>query len=198
MFIEPTTHRKNNYLMSKLKKAGRALAKDISARLEDWLAELAVEISKGAGSGEGKKRGRPAKKKKKGRPAKKKLGRPAKKTAGRPATKKKRGRPAKKKKVGRPAKKKVGRPAKKKKVGRPAKKKVGRPAKKKAASKTSKTKRVSNLEKVKAAVGVKGATVKEISGKTGIQPPNISTLLKKHSDIFRKSGKRGGVVTLKK
>ena len=167
--------------MSKLKKAGRALAKDISARLEDWLAELAVEITKGAGSGEGKKRGRPAKKKKRGRPAKKKLGRPAKKTAGRPATKKKRGRPTKKKKV-----------------GRPAKKKVGRPAKKKTASKTSKTKRVSNLEKVKAAVGTKGATVKEISGKTGIQPPNISTLLKKHSDIFRKSGKRGGVVTLKK
>ena len=175
--------------MSKLKKAGRALAKDISARLEDWLAELAVEITKGAGSGEGKKRGRPAKKKKRGRPAKKKPGRPAKRTAGRPATKKKRGRPTKKKKVGRPAKKKVG---------RPAKKKVGRPAKKKAASKTSKTKRVSNLEKVKAAVGTKGATVKEISDKTGIQPPNISTLLKKHSDVFRKSGKRGGVVTLKK
>jgi len=197
LFIELITHRKNNYLMSKLKKAGRALAKDISARLEDWLAELAVEISKGAGSGEGKKRGRPAKKKKRGRPAKKKPGRPAKKTAGRPA-KKTAGRPATKKKRGRPTKKKkVGRPAKKK-VGRPAKKKVGRPAKKKTVSKTSKTKRVSNLEKVKAAVGVKGATVKEISGKTGIQPPNISTLLKKHSDIFRKSGKRGGVVTLKK
>jgi len=181
LFIELITHRKNNYLMSKLKKAGRALAKDISARLEDWLAELAVEISKGAGSGEGKKRGRPAKKKKRGRPAKKKPGRPAKKTAGRPA------------------KKTAGRPATKKKRGRPTKKKkVGRPAKKKTVSKTSKTKRVSNLEKVKAAVGAKGATVKEISGKTGIQPPNISTLLKKHSDVFRKSGKRGGVVTLKK
>ncbi len=161
--------------MSDIKKTSRAVARE----LEAWLLELADLISAGSA------------------PAK-------------PATKKP-GRPAKKKKPGRPAKKKPGRPAKKKKPGRPAKKKSGRPAKKKAAS-TVKKKAAStakgapkkrgrkpggNMDKIKKAVGKRGARIKDIAVKTGIAASNDSNNNSQNPGVFVTPTLRGGKVSMK-
>ncbi|MBL69352.1 MAG: hypothetical protein CMO74_13050 [Verrucomicrobiales bacterium] len=155
----------------KIKKASRAVARE----LEVWLLELAELIGAGAGAAE---------------PAKKKRGRPAKKKAGG----KKRGRQAKKKAAG----KKRGRPAKKKtavkKRGRPAKKKTAGSA---AAPKKRGRKPGGNLDKIKKAIGKRGATTSEIAKKTGIAAPNVSNYVSKNPGMFVKPAKRGGKVTLK-
>jgi len=153
--------------MSDIKKTSRAVARE----LEAWLLELADLISAGSA------------------PAK-------------PATKKP-GRPAKKKKTGRPAKKKPGRPAKKKKPGRPAKKKPGRPAKKKAAStakgapKKRGRKPGGNMDKIKKAVGKRGARIKDIAVKTGIAASNVSNYISQNPGVFVKPTTRGGKVSMK-
>ncbi|MBR90206.1 MAG: hypothetical protein CMO66_02900 [Verrucomicrobiales bacterium] len=108
--------------------------------------------------------------------------------------KKKRGRPAKKKAAG----KKRGRPAKKK----TAAKKRGRPAKKKTAGSAAAPKKRGrkpggNLDKIKKAIGKRGATTSEIAKKTGIAAPNVSNYVSKNSGMFVKPAKRGGKVTLK-
>jgi len=160
--------------MSDIKKTSRAVARE----LEAWLLELADLISAGSA------------------PAK-----PATKKPGRPAKKKKTGRPAKKK-PGRPAKKKAGRPAKKK-PGRPAKKKAGRPAKKKAAStakgapKKRGRKPGGNMDKIKKAVGKRGARIKDIAVKTGIAASNVSNYISQNPGVFVKPTTRGGKVSMK-
>jgi len=142
----------------------------VARELEAWLLELADLISAGSA------------------PAK-------------PATKKP-GRPAKKKKTGRPAKKKPGRPAKKK-PGRPAKKKAGRPAKKKAAStakgapKKRGRKPGGNMDKIKKAVGKRGARIKDIAVKTGIAASNVSNYISQNPGFFVKPTTRGGKVSMK-
>jgi hypothetical protein len=142
----------------------------VARELEAWLLELADLISAGSA------------------PAK-------------PATKKP-GRPAKKKKTGRPAKKKPGRPAKKK-PGRPAKKKAGRPAKKKAAStakgapKKRGRKPGGNMDKIKKAVGKRGARIKDIAVKTGIAASNVSNYISQNPGVFVKPTTRGGKVSMK-
>ena len=131
--------------MSNIKKASRAVARELSGHLEDWLLELANLIAERSASA------KPAKKKP-GRPAKKKRGRPAKKKATRSAkgTTKKRGR---------------------------------RPG--------------GNLDKIKKAVGKRGARIKDIADKTGIAAPNVSNYISNNPGVFVKSRKRGGKVTLK-
>jgi len=179
--------------MSNIKKTSRAVARE----LETWLLELADLIAAGSAPAKPakKKRGRPAKKKKPGRPAKKKPG-----------------RPAKKKKPGRPAKKKPGRPKKKaastagdepKKRGRPAKKKAASVAKEKAASvaKGAPKKRGrrpgGNLDKIKKAVGKRGARIKDIAAKTGIAASNVSNYVSQNPGVFVKPTARGGKVSMK-
>ena len=129
--------------MSNIRKASRAVARELSGRLEDWLLELANLIAERSASA------RPPKKKK-----------------------------AAKKKPGRPEKKKATRSAKgsTKKLGR-------RPG--------------GNLDKIKKAVGKRGARIKDIAEKTGIAAPNVSNYISNNPGVFVKSRKRGGKVTLK-
>jgi len=111
-----------------------------------------------------------------------------------PATKKP-GRPAKKKKTGRPAKKKPGRPAKKKKPGRPAKKKAASTAK--GAPKKRGRKPGGNMDKIKKAVGKRGARIKDIAVKTGIAASNVSNYISQNPGVFVKPTTRGGKVSMK-
>ena len=93
--------------------------------------------------------------------------------------------------------------AAKKKLGRPAKKKRGRPAKKKATRSAKGTTKKrgrrpgGNLDKIKKAVGKRGARIKDIADKTGIAAPNVSNYISNNPGVFVKSRKRGGKVTLK-
>ena len=86
-------------------------------------------------------------------------------------------------------------PTKKKKPGRPGKKKVT------ITPKGSTTKRArrpgGNLDKIKKAVGKRGARVKDIADKTGIAAPNVSNYISNNPSVFVKLRKRGGKVTLK-
>ena len=118
--------------MSNIRKASRAVARELSGRLEDWLLELANLIAERSASA----------------------------------------RPPKKKKA---AKKKPGRSAKKKRGRRPG----------------------GNLDKIKKAVGKRGARIKDIAEKTGIAAPNVSNYISNNPGVFVKSRKRGGKVTLK-
>ena len=143
--------------MSNIKKASRAVARELSGHLEDWLLELANLIAERSASA------KPAKKKK----------------------------AAKKRKA---AKKKPGRPAKKKR-GRPVKKKATRSAK--GTTKKRGRRPGGNLDKIKKAVGKRGARIKDIADKTGIAAPNVSNYISNNPGVFVKSRKRGGKVTLK-
>jgi|TARA_B100001964_G_C14092543_1_gene535451 hypothetical protein len=129
--------------MSNIRKASRAVARELSGRLEDWLLELANLIAERSASA------RPPKKKK-----------------------------AAKKKPGRPEKKKATRSAK-----GSTKKRGRRPG--------------GNLDKIKKAVGKRGARIKDIAEKTGIAAPNVSNYISNNPGVFVKSRKRGGKVTLK-
>ncbi len=57
--------------------------------------------------------------------------------------------------------------------------------------------RDSNLDRIRQAVGRKGARVKDIALRTGIASSNVSNLITKHPDVFLKSQARGGLVQLK-
>ena len=129
--------------MSNIRKASRAVARELSGRLEDWLLELANLIAERSASA------RPPKKKK-----------------------------AAKKKPGRPEKKKATRSAK-----GSTKKRGRRPG--------------GNLDKIKKAVGKRGARIKDIAEKTGIAAPNVSNYISNNPGVFVKSRKSGGKVTLK-
>ncbi len=129
--------------MRNIRKASRAVARELSGRLEDWLLELANLIAERSASA------RPPKKKK-----------------------------AAKKKPGRPEKKKATRSAK-----GSTKKRGRRPG--------------GNLDKIKKAVGKRGARIKDIAEKTGIAAPNVSNYISNNPGVFVKSRKRGGKVTLK-
>ncbi len=129
--------------MSNIRKASRAVARELSGRLEDWLLELANLIAERSASA-------------------------------RPPNKKK----AAKKKPGRPEKKKATRSAK-----GSTKKRGRRPG--------------GNLDKIKKAVGKRGARIKDIAEKTGIAAPNVSNYISNNPGVFVKSRKRGGKVTLK-
>ncbi len=129
--------------MSNIRKASRAVARELSGRLEDWLLELANLIAARRASA---------------RPPKTKT--------------------AAKKKPGRPEKKKATRSAK-----GSTKKRGRRPG--------------GNLDKIKKAVGKRGARIKDIAEKTGIAAPNVSNYISNNPGVFVKSRKRGGKVTLK-
>ena len=162
--------------MSNIKKTSRAVARE----LETWLLELADLIAAGSAPAKPakKKRGRPAKKKKPGRPAKKKPGRPAKKKPGRPKKKAASTAGDEPKKRGRPAKKKAASVAK----GAP-KKRGRRPG--------------GNLDKIKKAVGKRGARIKDIAAKTGIAASNVSNYVSQNPGVFVKPTARGGKVSMK-